>query len=38
MYIHLNASKQITDAKLLLLHSSTWNHLTVGKMNELSLI
>ena len=30
MYIHLNDSKQMTDVKLLLLHSNTWNHLTVS--------
>ena len=31
MYIYLNAYKQMTDVKLLLLHSNTWNHLTVYK-------
>ena len=31
MYIHLNVYKQMTDVKLLLLHSNTWNHLTVYK-------
>ena len=29
MYIHLDVWKQMTDAKLLLLHSNTWNHLTL---------
>ena len=29
MYIYLNVHKQMTDVKLLLLHSNTWNHLTV---------
>ena len=33
MYIHLNESKQMTDVKLLLLYSNTWNHLTVHKKN-----
>ena len=31
MYIYLAACKQMTDVKLLLLHSNTWNHLTVYK-------
>ena len=31
MYIHLTVCKQMTDVKLLLLHSNTWNHLTVEK-------
>ena len=31
MYIHLNICKQMTDVKLLLLDSNTWNHLTVCK-------
>ena len=31
MYIHLNVCKQMTDVKLLLLYSRTWNHLTVCK-------
>ena len=31
MYIYLNVCKQMTDVKLLLLHSNTWNHLTVCK-------
>ena len=31
MYIHLNVRKQMTDFKLLQLHSNTWNHLTVFK-------
>ena len=31
MYIHLNACKQITDVKFLLLHRNTWNHFTVCK-------
>ena len=29
--IHLNAYKQMTDVKLLVLHSNTWNHLAVCK-------
>ena len=37
MYIYLNVCKQMTDVKLLLLHSNTWNHLTVCK-NELRLV
>ena len=32
MYIYLNVSKQMTDVKLLLLHSNTWNHLIVCKI------
>ena len=31
MYIYLNVYKQMTDVKLLLLHSINWNHLTVCK-------
>ena len=31
MYNYLNARKQMTDVKLLLLLSNTWNHLTVSK-------
>ena len=31
MYISLNVCKQMTDVKLLLLHSNTWNQLTVCK-------
>ena len=31
MYIYLNVSKQMTDVKLSLLHSNTWNHLTMCK-------
>ena len=31
MYIYLNVFKQTTDARLLLLHSDTWNHLTMCK-------
>ena len=31
MYIHLNVCKQMTDITLLLLHSNTWNHLTLFK-------
>ena len=37
MYIYLNVCKQMTDIKLLLLHSNTWNHLTVRK-TELRFI
>ena len=29
MYIYINVCKQMTDVKLLLLHSNIWNHLTV---------
>ena len=28
MYIYLNVCKQVTDVKLLVLHSNTWNYLT----------
>ena len=31
MYIRLNVYKQMTDVKLLFLHSNTWNHLTLCK-------
>ena len=31
VYIHLNVCNQMTDVKLLLLYSNTWNHLTVCK-------
>ena len=31
MYIHLNVYKQTTDVKLLLLHNTIWNHLTMCK-------
>ena len=31
MYIHLYEGKQMTDVKLLLLYSNTWNYLTVCK-------
>ena len=31
MYIYLNACKQMTDVKLLLLHRNTWNQLIVRK-------
>ena len=31
MYIYLNMYKQMTDVKLLLLHSNTWNYLTMYK-------
>ena len=31
MYNHLTVSKQMTDVQLLVLDSSTWNHLTVCK-------
>ena len=31
MYSHLNKCEQMTDVKLLLVHSSTWNYLTVCK-------
>ena len=37
MYIHLTLYKQMTDVKLLLLDSNTWNHLTVcNKMSSCS--
>ena len=39
MYIYLNMCNQMTDVKLLQLHSNTWSHLTVCKQkNELSLV
>ena len=31
MYISLNVRKQMTDDKLLLLHSNAWNHLALCK-------
>ena len=31
MYIYLDMYKQMTDVKSWLLHSNTWNHLTVCK-------
>ena len=31
MYDYLNACKQMTDVKYLLLHTYTWNNLTVCK-------
>ena len=31
VYIHLKVGKQITIGKLLLLHSNTWNYLTMCK-------
>ena len=31
MYIYLTVCKQMTDVTLLLLHSKTWNYLTVSK-------
>ena len=31
MHIYFDVCKQMTDVKLLLLHSNTWNHLTVCK-------
>ena len=31
MYIFLNVCKQMTDVKLLVLQSNSWNHLTVAK-------
>ena len=31
LYIYLNVCKEVTDVKLLLLQSNTWNHLTVCK-------
>ena len=34
MYIYLNVYKQITDVKLWLLYSNTWNHLTVCKQTS----
>ena len=38
MDIYLNVYKQMTDVKLWLLYSNTWNHLTMCKKNELRLI
>ena len=32
MYTYLNVCKQMTDIKLLLLQSNTWNHLNVCKL------
>ena len=31
MYIYLNIFKQVTNVKLLVLNSNTWNHLTESK-------
>ena len=31
MYIYLNVCLQMTDVKLLLLHTNIWNHLTLYK-------
>ena len=31
MYIYLEVGKQMTDIRLLLLHSNTWNYLSVWK-------
>ena len=36
MYIHLNVYKQITDVELLLIHSNTYNHLTLYKQMIIS--
>ena len=44
MYIYLNACKEMSDVKLLMLPSNTWNHQTVRKqminseLNDLYLI
>ena len=39
MYINLNVFKYMTDVKLLLLHSNTWNNLTVDtKQKEIKLV
>ena len=38
MYISFDVCKQMIDVKLLVLHSNTWNHLTVRKKNELRLV
>ena len=39
MYNHFTVYKQITDVKLLVLHSNTWNHLTVCKqITDLKLL
>ena len=35
MYIYLNLCKQMTDVKLLLLHSNIWNHLMVCKKKKM---
>ena len=32
MYIYLNVWQQLIDVKLLLLHSNTWNHLTMNRI------
>ena len=38
MYKYLNVYKQMTDVKLLLLHSNTWDHLTACKRMSLDLL
>ena len=38
MFIYLNVCKQMTDVKLLLLPSNTWNHLCAKKKDELRFI
>ena len=39
MYIYLDVCKQMTDVKLLLLHSNTWNYLNVSKqMIDIKLL
>ena len=34
MYIYLNVCKQMTDVKLLILYSNTWNYLTMCKKKK----
>ena len=36
MYIYLKVGKEMTDIKVLLLCSNTWNHLTMRKKMSLS--
>ena len=36
MYIYLYVCKQMTDVKLWLLYSNTWNHLTMCKKKMIS--
>ena len=38
MYVYLNVCKQMTDVKLLELHSNTWNHLTWCLQMEVPMV
>ena len=38
MYIYLNVRKQMTDVELVLLHSRTWNHLTLDQKDVLRVV